>query len=415
MIQTIVLGILAFFVFFCYNFYSLLYAGTILIEFKSQIWFSVIITFINTVFLFICNFFEFPYVVTYFCGLFTLTCEFYFFSKSKLLQAYFGAAFFILNVICVQLLVVSTMALVLDVQIPDMIEVPDLFFYNIIITFTILLAALIVFKRNTVSDTMRIISTNQMQSILIVLLATFIICYSCIDTLLYTGYGDHVIRAKMLIAIQIMSLSLFYILIFYAVKIVNMSHYKSDMINLERNLKKMIQTNENLKRLIFKDNLTGCYSKSYLLEYLDEMLARQKVDFCLVYLDIDGLKHVNDTYGHGQGDTYLVNVTQCVARSIREGDTFARMSGDEFVLILEDCKEEFVDEILKRVQDNLKQMKGPGTPFSMALSYGIIYIDEQLNQTSRQELINMADKKMYLQKQAKKTILDKKVSEVLDS
>jgi diguanylate cyclase (GGDEF)-like protein len=91
------------------------------------------------------------------------------------------------------------------------------------------------------------------------------------------------------------------------------------------------------------DGLTGLPNRALLLERLEQAVARSTRSRRLVgvlYVDIDHFKHVNDTFGHHVGDTLLRAVTRRIAALLRPGDTLARLSGDEFVILCEELEAE---------------------------------------------------------------------------
>lgn len=91
------------------------------------------------------------------------------------------------------------------------------------------------------------------------------------------------------------------------------------------------------------DVLTGLPNRAYLSDLLNQALAysrREDIPLAVCMLDLDGFKAVNDGYGHAVGDLLLVEVAQRLKRILRGGDAVARLSGDEFVLILRDVDDE---------------------------------------------------------------------------
>jgi diguanylate cyclase (GGDEF)-like protein len=105
----------------------------------------------------------------------------------------------------------------------------------------------------------------------------------------------------------------------------------------------LLQVNAELQRLAFRDPLTGVSNRAHLLDRLQhacELLARDATDaaaakLALLYIDLDGFKPVNDTFGHEAGDRLLVEIAQRLQGLVRDSDTVARIGGDEFVLLLE--------------------------------------------------------------------------------
>jgi diguanylate cyclase (GGDEF)-like protein len=111
-----------------------------------------------------------------------------------------------------------------------------------------------------------------------------------------------------------------------------------------------------LLRLAYHDELTGLPNRSLIRERVEAILARVNGRFALAFIDIDNFKHINDFYSHAIGDALLVKFVQRIATHLRASDTLARMSGDEFVLVLDPVESrEQVVEVIEGIVEHLKQ------------------------------------------------------------
>ena len=111
-----------------------------------------------------------------------------------------------------------------------------------------------------------------------------------------------------------------------------------------------------LLRLAYHDDLTGLPNRSLIRERVDVILARENGRFALAFIDIDNFKHINDFYSHAIGDALLVKFVLRIATHLRASDILARMSGDEFVLVLDPAESrEQVVEVIERIVEHLKQ------------------------------------------------------------
>jgi diguanylate cyclase (GGDEF)-like protein len=124
----------------------------------------------------------------------------------------------------------------------------------------------------------------------------------------------------------------------------------------ERALGMVTEKTGQLRHQALHDALTGLPNRVLALDRAEQMLARarrQHLPVAALYVDIDGFKHVNDTFGHAAGDDLLRIVATRLAGVVREGDTAARLSGDEFVVLVEgsalDAGAELVAERLLEV------------------------------------------------------------------
>ena len=162
-----------------------------------------------------------------------------------------------------------------------------------------------------------------------------------------------------------------------------------------------VQLHEEVLKIAATDGLTGLYNHRTFQEKLKEELERArrfKHSVALVMFDIDHFKEFNDTYGHLKGDEMLQRVACIMTDNIRTIDFAARYGGEEFALILPEESYEgamvVAERIRKKVQEHQLEINGKSA--SVTISGGIaVYPDDAL---SREELIEKADKALYLSK-----------------
>lgn len=138
-------------------------------------------------------------------------------------------------------------------------------------------------------------------------------------------------------------------------------------------------TNEELLTVAaYTDGLTGIYNRRIGLEMLAKFVNELKIGapaFTMCFVDIDDLKYVNDRCGHSAGDKYILTVVDLIKQSIRKTDVFARMGGDEFLVIFPKCRAEIVKSIMKEVSkmlDAVNDSNDPRTYYS--ISYGVLEV-----------------------------------------
>jgi diguanylate cyclase (GGDEF)-like protein len=161
-----------------------------------------------------------------------------------------------------------------------------------------------------------------------------------------------------------------------------------------------------LRHQSLHDALTGLPNRVLALDRAEQMLARarrQQIPVAALYLDIDGFKHVNDTFGHAAGDELLRTVATRLQGVVREGDTAARLSGDEFVVLVEgsalDAGPELVAERLLEVLRRPYEMDGQMVrQLSLTASIGVALGER----ASAAELLSDADVALYEAKAAGK-------------
>ena len=161
-----------------------------------------------------------------------------------------------------------------------------------------------------------------------------------------------------------------------------------------------------LEHIAHYDCLTNLPNRLLLADRMRQAMAqelRYHHQMAVVYIDIDGFKAVNDTHGHDMGDRLLQCLSERMKRALREGDTLARIGGDEFIAVLLDLTEEDAcPMILERL---LEQASHPitldGHPLQVSASMGVTFFP-QPGDIDADHLIRQADQAMYQAKQTGK-------------
>jgi diguanylate cyclase (GGDEF)-like protein len=172
----------------------------------------------------------------------------------------------------------------------------------------------------------------------------------------------------------------------------------------ERALRMVEEKTGQLRHQALHDALTGLPNRVLALDRAEQMLARarrQHIPVAALYVDVDGFKQVNDTFGHAAGDDLLRIVAKRLAGVVREGDTAARLSGDEFVVLVEgsalDAGAELIAERLLNVLRQPYEVDGEiGRQLSLTASVGVA----SGLRGSAAELLRDADVALYEAKMA---------------
>lgn len=176
----------------------------------------------------------------------------------------------------------------------------------------------------------------------------------------------------------------------------------------QQNRRLQIENQKKLWMLANYDHLTGLPNRMLLQDRLNQMLARavrQKTSFAVIFLDINDFKKINDTYGHNAGDQLLKFVAENLQTEMRANDTVARLSGDEFIILIEDVENpEELNAVRQKIQQKLYtgyQIKDRHTYVQVSIGTAIFPDDGDTPET----LIKQADIKMYANKKNKKVKL----------
>ncbi|MBR3142851.1 MAG: GGDEF domain-containing protein [Clostridiales bacterium] len=155
--------------------------------------------------------------------------------------------------------------------------------------------------------------------------------------------------------------------------------------------------------LYTKDSLTGLLNRRGFEKKITELFDKQGnklYDLAVVSIDMDGLKYINDTFGHSSGDESIKQISKCIYNALNPKEFVARMGGDEFaaILILSDIGR--IGQFIRSVRNNIKDANAKGKyPYELSASIGTC----ELNSWNELvECMGNADKAMYLEKKAKK-------------
>jgi len=128
---------------------------------------------------------------------------------------------------------------------------------------------------------------------------------------------------------------------------------------------------EKIVYLSFHDQLTGLYNRRFFEEELKRLDVARNYPLTLVMADVNGLKLINDSFGHAFGDELLINVAEVLRKGCRRDDIIARLGGDEFVILLPNTDAVETEQILKRIKALARQEKVGSIEISISFGYEI--------------------------------------------
>ena len=200
-------------------------------------------------------------------------------------------------------------------------------------------------------------------------------------------------------------------IIFYAGILVDITEQKQVEENLHKALKELERSNQErqemikqLENLSLTDDLTGLYNRRGFFTAGKERLklaqrSRQKLLF--LFIDLDNLKWINDSFGHQKGDLAIEKFADILNKTLRKSDIKGRLGGDEFGVVAEEASENVPSLLERRLADEIKAFKAQhDQPFQISVSLGISYYNPE-HPSTIDELMIRADKLMYAQKRIK--------------
>ncbi|BAZ32047.1 diguanylate cyclase with GAF sensor [Cylindrospermum sp. NIES-4074] len=158
-----------------------------------------------------------------------------------------------------------------------------------------------------------------------------------------------------------------------------------------------------VRRLSLTDELTGLHNRRgffLIAEQQIKLAHRSQTCVSILFIDLDGLKIINDTFGHEMGDTAIIAAADLLKQTFRDSDTLARLGGDEFVVLMQGG-DSSCEMIQQRLQLAIAQFNQTQQPFPVSMSIGVQSYDPT-QPVSLDDLITLADIQMYQQKRAKR-------------
>jgi diguanylate cyclase (GGDEF)-like protein len=187
--------------------------------------------------------------------------------------------------------------------------------------------------------------------------------------------------------------------------------------HLQQEIRERQKAEAEVKRLAITDDLTGLLNRRgfHLLATQQLKIAqRAKLNCCLLFADLDGLKTVNDTLGHAAGDQMIQDTAYLLRDTFRQTDILARLGGDEFVVFIPACDRE-TEEFQTRLHANIDDFNQSQTrPHAISISFALVAYFSQ-GHTTLEDLMQEADRLMYAQKRRKKSALSERLNLVSEA
>lgn len=175
---------------------------------------------------------------------------------------------------------------------------------------------------------------------------------------------------------------------------------------LEHEIQERLKAEAEVRQLSLTDELTGLHNRRgffWLANQQFKIAQRAQIFCCLLFIDLDGLKQINDSLGHEIGDRMIIDTAHLLKQTFRDSDIIARLGGDEFVIFVPVCSRN-PDEFYSRLQANIDHFnKEHGYLYQLSMSVGVTQcaLNEDI---SLEQLIELADKLMYEHKRAKRLV-----------
>lgn len=178
----------------------------------------------------------------------------------------------------------------------------------------------------------------------------------------------------------------------------------TDVTDRKRAERALKEKEQQAQEQALRDDLTGLHNRRGLLHVLDtltKLATRAERALSLVYIDLDHMKTINDTFGHAQGDRALVDAARILQANLRESDFISRIGGDEFCIVLSGGT--YVDDrtAIDRLESAVAEHNAKADrPYDLSFSFGVARFDP-VSPSTIDDLLNEADAAMYRAKGTK--------------
>jgi diguanylate cyclase (GGDEF)-like protein len=177
------------------------------------------------------------------------------------------------------------------------------------------------------------------------------------------------------------------------------------LAEIERLREKIAQLEERVRQLddlAHQDSLLGLPNRRGFMRELERLIGRVTrygESAAMLFVDIDGLKRINDGYGHKAGDEALVHIATLLSQGVRKSDCVARLGGDEFGILLAHAGEQSAHETAERLTAEIdgSEKSCDGNPLTLGVAVGVTMIQQD---DLPDAVIARADQAMYRQKSA---------------
>lgn len=138
-----------------------------------------------------------------------------------------------------------------------------------------------------------------------------------------------------------------------------------------RDISERKSAEERIRFLSFHDSLTTLYNRAFFEDQLIRLDVKRQLPLSIIIGDVNGLKLVNDTFGHKEGDIILCKCADILKKCCRSEDLIFRFGGDEFAILLPRIDEQTTEKIIERIRNSCRETSGQRIPISISLGYSI--------------------------------------------
>ncbi len=320
--------------------------------------------------------------------------------KQNLVQSLFGMLSFAINFFAIRTLVITIMSLVTGETVASLLMSEEnrvlITAINVFVPIPYILSFGTILKHQMLNLALSDTNTSRMST---VFLGVIFINQIAVFPSIYKETGDLEKNLYYHIATAIFSIAFFLLVMcinYIYSNLKTVADTYSSKIEELRIQDMQIKDIENRSSI---DSMTGFYVRDVAIKQLEEYLS-QKTPCFVVFIDLDELKTVNDTYGHNEGDIYIKAVSDKIQSALSKY-IVARIGGDEFLVVGKITEAENIIDIIEELERDVAGISQKlQKPYRSSISYGVQKAESDSEYTTK-DLIAMADEKMYNYKRSR--------------
>ncbi len=387
-----ILSIIAMFI---YQISSFSYATSLLIGGIKNKWLFAFLALINSSLYALVQYIDLPLFLMLLSYLIVFLIEFKLVSKTDFIQVICGASIFVLHLAAFSTPIVIIFSNIYKVPPVELLKGTACDYFIVIIVCIILTFAHELVKKFIDNTSIQRVTVKSKHSILLLASIFLIITVQLYHTNTMIGQTYFPEQIFLSIAISLSAMLLFYLFFIYSINLVDANIYKrySDKILDEH--KKITEKKETLMTKIERDDLTGVFTRGYIMNCLEELCDDKdnSSSFFVLFIDINALKFTNDTYGHNAGDRLIKKIAHALSNAVREDDIIARIGGDEFLVLLTEPQANCCESIVDRINHYI-ELENKTEEFLVSASIGWVYVDKQIKEQGVSYILSTADENM---------------------
>nr|WP_122013167.1 GGDEF domain-containing protein [Maliibacterium massiliense] len=336
-----------------------------------------------------------PTVLSLIIIYFAVLLQFIYLFQGDLVSAVFGSGTIMFHIMNVKMIVTSIFILIYRVPSYDAFRESGLYLFCAFVTILVLLVSLEIFQRVINLSMVQTLMRNRGQLRFATSSMMLINIYLLMLGVAYAQQAYSSLAGGFLLPTALLLFGAFYTSFRHAINMSLMAERELRSKRLEEQLQATREDVQELQTFAFTDTLTAVHNRRFGLEELNRLIEKQAV-FCLCFLDIDRLKYVNDTFGHAEGDRYILDVVKVLSGACRKEDILSHMGGDEFMLLLPGIPYRVAAERMQGIRQTVLRI--PST-YHPSISYGIVEVGADAG-LSVSQILRDADQQMYQFKRA---------------